>query len=130
MLNTIKFRGKRLDNGAWISGDGIHQPKSPNWIGSCWIDGGEPRANDWVQVDPKTVSEWTGMRDISGTEIYDGDIVRDRNDVIYEVKRLCASFELFPKRKNAVHGYRPTILDNSLGLTIIGNIYDGEEAAT
>lgn len=130
MLDHIKFRGKRLDNGEWIIGNGIHFPKSPNYIGTCWLDDGQPRANDWVQVDPKTVSEYAGARDVRGTEIYGGDIVRDRNGIVYDVRRIGSAFYLLPQKKSAAYGYRPIVLDVTLGLTIIGNIYDSSEVET
>lgn len=128
VLDQIKFRGKRLDNGEWIIGDGLHRPKSHNYIGTCWIDGGMDHANDWIQVDPKTVGEYSGCNDICKTEIYDGDVVRDRNDVVYEVKRICSAFYLLPQKKNTVRGYMPLLISMSLGLTVIGNIYDANEA--
>lgn len=92
MSREILFRGKRLDNGEWIEGDGIHYPKSINYLGSCWIDGMGECANDWVQVDPATVGQFTGLCDKSGvTKIFEGDIIRLDGTIggnIYEEKEL------------------------------------------
>ena len=37
--------------------------KSINYLGTCWIDGIEDRANYWIQVDPATVEQFIGLTD-------------------------------------------------------------------
>ena len=77
-MREIKFRGKI--NGGWVYG-GIEEeiyPLNPNKFYIIVF-------NDWglnqkVEVDPKTVGQFTGLRDINGKELYDGDIVRDDED--------------------------------------------------
>ena len=75
MNRPILFRGKSINTGEWIQGDGIHYPKSINYLGTCWIDGMENRANDWIQVDPATVGQFTGLYDKDGVKIFEGDVV-------------------------------------------------------
>lgn len=83
-----------------------------------------------IIVDPKTVGQYTGLKDKNGTKIFEGDIV----DVLYDVNYIGVATErigvfevvhngcFMGQKGNVRYHFIP-----SDKCTVIGNIYDNPE---
>lgn len=111
----ILFRGKRIDNGEWITdsetyirdGDGI-------WLSDENLN--------VVTVIPETVGQFTGLTDKNGRRIFEGDIVDYiSSDVIGNPKTGTIIVEDMTDYDTMIY------LNHSDELQIIGNIHDNTE---
>lgn len=80
-MRTIKFKGKRIDNGEWEEGGLLQSVNGITLIGDnqgyiCSDGYGHYDDFNIRQVDPDTVCQFTGLLDKNGKEIYEGDVLR------------------------------------------------------
>ena len=160
-MREIIFRAKRLDNGEWVEGYlyehepalvGIasenDEPEPSKWFitRTGFADWNMPRPVEFVEVDPSTVGQYTGLKDKHGKRIFDGDIIKSGNgrhsaiSVVkfgeYYPKMFYAMLDMFCPgipNLNATGFYAETtkhediILFKSRNIEVIGNILDNQE---
>lgn len=134
-MRLVKFRGKpiqmTLPSGEELLGDFVVGNLITHKDGVCRIlvpiDGGFEN----YKVSPSTVSQFTSLYDVSGKEIYEGDILKWKADnrlyaVIFNWGMFYASVEVCNQE---TYGGFPlhALAGDEKGVEIVGNIYDNPE---
>ena len=125
MNRTIKFRGKRLDNGEWVYGyyaavAGTHK------IVSYKLD--SPSGATYYEVAPETVGQFTGLLDRNGKEVYEGDLLKE-DEITWEIF-WCDDVAAFMVEQYNPESDAPKMFllsDVAKDSEVIGNIYDNPE---
>ena len=149
-MRTIKFRGKRVDNGEWEYGDLVHLSNGE----ACIL----PEDGEWRHrlIIPDTVGQFTGLLDKNGKEIYEGDVVcanhffvrydgytpkpiRNAYNIEIDQKGLVTSvlysrnyaLEFYPNKgwimRNGSDQHRMHSIKGEANIEVIGNIHDNPE---
>lgn len=136
-MREILFRGKRTDNGEWVSsGNLLHTNednsffipiKNSRFLAACDENDHIVKIGNGIfyKVIPETVGQFTGLTDKNGTKIFEGDIV-----CVGIKKHGCNATELVFYDGGgfspfAIPGWECT--PDADGVEVIGNIHDNPE---
>lgn len=116
-MRNLLYRGKRFDNGAWLTGDSFVK----NIDGSIYLMNKEENALTLVRKD--TFGEFTGCTDRNDIMIFEGDIDEDGFTVSYcNGRNDCYGMNVgWYLQRDDWESWRELDCD----VEIVGNIFDG-----
>ena len=141
-MREILFKAKRTDNGEWIEGYYIYhirrticpfgdsvKPEDEQHVimQDGFSDWNMPRDTVFFNIDPKTICQYTGLKDKNGNRIWENDIVRIENSMdegIGNVEFYGGMWYVDGEPKNNLYD----IVEYDDGeVEVIGNIFDNPE---
>ena len=136
-MREILFRGKRIDNGEWIFGNLLDTGRGSSPKDYFILPESGAEFDEYIQVDPATVGQYTGLKGKNGKRIFEGDIIKISEvlrvlDFITDVyfdnsgfryRHADGSGSILPRHTKKVEGYEDVTSD----VEIIGNVVDNPE---
>ena len=127
-MREILYRGGWIKNGEWIEGYYIFLNDTHYILEAGSEDWGEN--GEWFQVVPKSIGQYTGLKDRNGKKIFEGDIIRyqrgiDKFELMVVIwNESTASLVLaYSKDMN----YYETLMNTKYYCEVVGNIYYNPE---
>jgi uncharacterized phage protein (TIGR01671 family) len=113
------FRGKRKDNGEWVYGDLIWACTGEKFIVTSHLaEFANESIYEWLEIEPETAGQDTGLKDKNIRKIFDGDILYwNRGFDMYSAVEY----------QNGSFWSGETLLVDSLEEEVVGNIYENAD---
>ena len=146
-MREILFKAKRIDNGEWVEGYYIYhikrticpfndsvKPEDEQHVimQDGFSDWNMPRDTVVFDIDPKTLCQYTGLKDKNGNRIWENDIC-DRKEEYPEI----VTYEKGDWQLDYSYAFGKTMHSNACNLgfyvcerncvKVIGNIFDNPE---
>ena len=136
-MRKIKFRGKSKETGEWVHGYLIVATGCVNngrayicpEVTSVYFNLEDFDIGGFIEVDPDTVGQYTGLKDKNGKEIYEDDICVYTNRKNPDLNRTGIIKFVYGYFGLTFDDGRVGVLANILDeeLEIVGNIYENSE---
>ena len=123
-IGNIKSKAKRLDNGEWVKGDLVH---STSYVGISYPSDEFSDVPIVHRVDPKTVCQFTGLKDKEGKEIFEGDLLYDEDSGIVSAIKWKRNICGYVYEKAGAFATMRVFSNHTCFLKVIGNKFDRNE---
>ena len=132
-MREIEFRGKDVNTGKWVYSSAIANGTVKGKQNNKYmlVDN---ESDIWCEVDPETIGQYTGLKDVNDVKIFEGDIVKvsSRRDwtngvVFYNEENTCFSFRIINEMLSECEQDWRELRDGWLGVEVIGNVTDNPE---
>ena len=123
-IENIKFKAKRLDNGEWVKGDLVH---STSYVGISYPSDEFSDVPIVHRVDPKTVCQFTGLKDKEGIDIFEGDLLYDEDSGIVSAIKWKRNICGYVYEKAGAFATMRVFSNHTCFLKVIGNKFDRNE---
>lgn len=128
MNREIIFRAQRMGTKEWLFGDLIQLEKDFTKVFEIldWskVSDKKAKSKENLQVIPNTVGQFTGLTDKNGKKIFEGDLLQNDKEIIFEVQWHGALYGFFGYVKKWGSAYSAADFVNYI---IVGNIHDNPE---
>ena len=116
-MREILFRGKRISNSKWVEGFMYSQHFPLEFRDDFYI---RCYYTDYL-VLPETVGQYTGLTDKNGVKIFEGDIIRFKDNIGYVIYTDDDASFLVDSQNRYI------AMDYSSEFEVIGDIHDNPE---
>ena len=129
-MREILFKAKRKDNGEWVEGGYFSEPYTEKKFIICWNSFGLG-FNEFIEVEPDTICQYTGLVDKNGQKIWENDIVsawsEGKNAIGKVIRRADGLYIMYPAYQNKEFWGLCPKKNGKTTVEVIGNIFDNPD---